>query len=248
MAKKINKSAPSKLHQHFYQKYSAHLAILIFLSISLFAAYREFYPLSQPDITSKQSNQSNLTRVPSKLAIFGTDVFLDRQNTFVTVPFKFENEDYMLWLTLESEEGFAPTLRLMYHPQLANISWPVISTDSLSLFQKSSSYSSIEDFIESPPENADIYADYPLIESEQYDHLGALELTSDINLDEVDFILTTFRPLRTEAGLFHYDTIIDASHGLVNENNHLVWKIQASQASEQNPYHLDKIHVDYRQN
>lgn len=227
---------------------SQHKSLIIALSLSLggiintsstFIQYQETLPPSS-------ENSGNLQEITQPNAVFYTGVFLNRNQTFISIPYTFSHNHLVMWLSLSSQEPTSETVRLISHPTLDKLDWPQITQDHLTLYQQKLTYESLTDFINHPPPPEQILMDYHLEKIKPYTSITQNLLKEDFNPDDYQYILTTYLPSRIENGTFYYETTLDATSASVNDLNELVWGLHAPQASVDNSFILGAIHVDYR--
>ncbi len=238
------------------KKYSSYLLLVglfaVVLSLVIYQQTRHRRPTSVPQ--DNATNQTTpLQEVIQPNAFFYTKIFLNRNKTFISVPYKFKQQELTLWLSLSTQTGYPQINRLIYHPTLAQLDWDYLRSpgdDGLTLYQKSKRYSNLNDFLANPPKGATILGDDYLLNHPSYQHLQLQPLPDDpkaIDLASVDYILTTFNPqIRHENELQFYETILDATNALVDDKDQLSWLIYAPYATDSASFYIGNIHVDYR--
>jgi hypothetical protein len=227
-------------------------AALILLSIVAFIGVLVQYKHQEvPPIPNPQTPSTPMQKVIQPNALFYSKVFLNRNKTFISIPYRFDKEPLTLWLSLETQAHTPKIVRLMTHPTLTKISWPYFTDNNFTLYQKQKKYTNLADFIKNPPPQSVIMADPTLKNLPLFKSVKLIDLPDDpqaINLNQVDYILTSYLPKqRSEREVTFYEAIIDATTAAPDSNNSLSWLILAPLATEANPFYLGNIHVDYRQ-
>lgn len=229
----------------------ATLLIIFFISVIAYLNYQQrFSEDSQPTPDMPSIANDNLAEINNISTFFYTKIFLERDRTFLSIPFNFERGEieYPVWVFLRTQPGTPTIRRLAYHPQLHKLQWSALVIDDASLFQKQEEYGSFEEFLASPPLNALIYVDPQLRIDPRYKHIISQDLTDDTDVEKADYVLTTFKPLRSDdRNNQYYETFIDATNAFVNEKNELVWQLRGSGVSLENPFYIGQINVGYRQ-
>lgn len=233
------KSLPSK------QTVSTIILVILLTAAGVIMARKNF---KKPTVENQTESlvPSNLKKVIQPNAFFYTKIFLDRNNTFISIPYKFENDPLIIWLYLQPEIDAEALVRLVSHPQLEDLDWHSITDKHLTLYQRLNNYHSIENFLEDPPASEQIVMDFKFAELEDYSQLTNNLINGDIELVKFNYILTTYVPPRIADQVLYYETIIDASTANINIEDEMIWHIQAPDATEDNPFYLGTIHVDYR--
>jgi hypothetical protein len=224
------------------------ILLLLFMIVSIAALNFNTQIKKTSEAQQQSLNSSNFEAITSPATFFYTKIFLDRDRTFISVPLKTQDNpiSYPIWVYLKNESGFRNTELLAYHPGLIDLNWPKISTENINLFQKEPIYNSFEDFLAGSLDNKVIYADPELALDPRFAPLNPRPIEDQTSFEDADFILTTFQVPRMEGNISFFETIIDATNAFVNDKNELVWQIKGTEASEDNPFYLGEIHIDYR--
>lgn len=177
---------------------------------------------------------------------FFTKIIGNQNRTRVYFPFSFQGESFPLFLGYQTKEGGIKEF-LVYHPQTSKLAWSTIREDGLTLFQKSPNFTSIKGFVNQA--SGEIYID-SLVKS-QYPDLNAkdLPISNDrqINLDEVDYILTSQAPIKEGNATYYYENIIDTTDAKLDETEQITWLVRAPDADENNVFYLGNIDIEYLQ-
>jgi hypothetical protein len=223
----------------------------IILAISGIAAIRHqsrlIAPPASPITTVNQKTQS----ISEATSFFYTQVFLDRDQTFISLPFRFpaESSSQPLWLLLMASDN-NHLVRLIHHPEIATINWPMVESDGIFVYQRQKNYASLDQLIQSPPSKDTLLLDYSLKDLPWFTDLSGVTISpqnSSFNLAQIDYIVTTYHSPRIENEWSMFETTVDASRAQVNDKDELIWEIYAPLATVENPYLVGTIHVDYRQ-
>jgi hypothetical protein len=221
--------------------------VIILTVMAVVGITREFY--HDVLIAPPTQQVANYKKIIQPNAIFYSQTFLSRNKTFITFPFKFDAKPQPLWLTLQAQIGQPAIQRLVMHPMLYELSWRRLESDTLSLYQRERTYSSVEDFLKNPPANKEMRIDDPVITitGGLFKDVAKIDENTLGVPDTVGYILTSYKPPLEKDGWFHYEAILNAETAQANANNELVWHLQAPKATEENPFYLGDIHIDYRQ-
>jgi hypothetical protein len=221
------------------------IAAIITLSFITLGAVINRYYLPQVEIETNQTTNEQFIKLVNATVVFYSKIFGDRDRTFVFFPFKFDAVDFPVWLQLESGESNSYlNTRLIHHPQLDQLAWPKITNDNLTLFQKEPKYKTIEEFLKYPPTQSVVVSDSMLVY--EFPQLNAVKLTNTIEIDQANYILTTFKPARRVDNTYIFEHLFDATNAEINLGEELVWLIDATDASEENPFYIGNIQIDYR--
>jgi hypothetical protein len=224
-----------------------HISLAILLALSLVTSFVVWYRYYLP----QQNKHTNITlpvgqegRITTEDAIFSTQIRELPETISITLPFKFETDPFPIWLDLKASDNFAfPVMtRLVHHPLLSSLNWPMLMNETLTLFQKQKTYDSIDAFIQNPPSKSKIYADSQLINRYQ---LSAENVDQVYSTSDADYILTTYKPPLTENGYLVYLTEYDAGNVHLTSDNLLSWHLRAPLATV-SAYFVGQIFVDYK--
>lgn len=231
------------------QKITALVVLFLMTTVGVFAGLSQSQfqlapNTNQPDY-QRQSKQS-LERKTQNYTLFYSQAFLNTKNTQVVVPFApADSQLPILFLGFEPKEGVNRTERLVSHPQIMNLQWPTISSGELTLYQKQPKYSTVAEFIDNPPVISSFVVDPTL--KDLYPQFQGSQATDDlIDTNVSSFILTTFLPTPVDSQVYYYQATVDASDAKLNVNNEIEWYLRAPQASEDNPYFLGRIFINYQ--
>ncbi len=229
------------------------ILLMIIVIIAIVSVVREFYPPQTPIVSLEPNPNQQEVTITGPNAFFYTKVFLDRDKTFVSFPFKPPSPPQLIWLFLVMQEGTPHTRLLISHPVISTLEWESITDDFATLYQKVPRYDSIDDFLSNPPTSSQttVLMDPYLSRTNPYQEVPATaipERDDNLNLDGIDYILTTYHAPRIGHDGFHYyETTLNAQLAQLNDSEQLIWQILAPQANQDNPLTIGTIHVDYRQ-
>lgn len=223
------------------------IAVISLTAVALYAvSIKRPAPVKPQDIIPKPTQ----IKIITPTAMFSTAVFLNRNKTFISLPYKLGDPAQTLWLTLQTPESVPPIIRLVSHPVIASLNWPYLEYNGLRLYQKSPQYQSVKDFIQNPPKNKTTLADPHLIKDPIFSAHKLQPLADakeEVDLNNTDYILTTFTESRKDPHFSYYETTLDATPAFVSSEKKLNWQLAISSVSAENPMYLGDIHVDYRQ-
>ncbi|OGV96431.1 hypothetical protein A2W24_04880 [Microgenomates group bacterium RBG_16_45_19] len=220
------------------------LGLTVLGVVALYLTRLKAIPLSQLVPPPK------LTKIETPAIFFTSAVFLNRDKTFVSIPYYLADSQQTLWLKLQTPASTPTITRLMVHPTLQSLTWPYLETDGLRLYQKAKGFRSLADFTHNPPTGVTILADPALVSDPRFAEHQLTPLPDDpaqFDLNHVDYILTTYLDSRRDERLSYYETTLDANPAYVSLENMLHWQIAAPLTHSGNPFYLGDIHVDYRQ-
>lgn len=192
-----------------------------------------------------QSKESLELQVASQLQFF-TKVVRSANRTQVVIPFSFEKTMPIINLTYSPINQEDRRTFLISHPQLYELTWPVVKGGGLSLYQKTNSYSSVGEFLDQVSDVSSVAID-PLLDNKYPQLQGALILDDVLELNQVEFILTSYQPLVERFGVYYSTHLVDASDANLGSSNEINWTVVGPQTSEDNPYLIGRIYVDYLQ-
>jgi hypothetical protein len=198
-----------------------------------------------PSTEERGSNTESWKRITNPNALFFSKIFLDRTNTYVTIPIKFDDGIKVSWISLDSTSSAQPSEFLMTHPQLDGIDWPRLEKGVVNLYQRNQTYASIDAFVANPPPRNKTAVENGIINLDYYQNVPGYPIDDSFDINRVDYILTTYENPVKENDAYYYENIIDASSAVVNSNENLSWRINVPSASSESAFYLGQIHIDY---
>ncbi len=200
-------------------------------------------PTGEPVTSSPEVKQV----ITTPQAIFFTKAIIpDRRKTYVLIPYKLDNPHQEMWLSLKTDPNTTEVIVLVDHPIFNQLDWPYITNDQLTLFQKQTTYQTIEDFLQNPPKES-VITDPHLAYQSQFSQLKTVPLSTDLDLDQYNYLLTTYKPAYQDQGFTMFETIVDASNGTLDKDQQMLWKLDIPKIGPDNKLYLGEVHVDYRQ-
>lgn len=229
-----------------------HLSLILIIGVTVVAIFGIFktnlYQFSpQNKDKTDLPDATEWKRITSVQSLFFTPIYLDRSKTDITIPIKFDDATKISWLTLTSTESGQPSTFLMTHPLLEKIDWPFVKNGHVYLYQRQKDYASIDAFIANPPPRNKVAIDSDLMQFESYKKIPGYPLDEAFDPNYVDYVLTTYARPQKQGDAYIYRNTIDASSGVINENNNLTWQITVPGISSQSAYYLGNIQVEYNQ-
>lgn len=233
--------------QSQYSLFTSFITLVVIGGIAVFGAFSNIQADSlQQNSAPNPLNQDveSFREYTQNTVIFYSRVFLRRNKTQVTIPFSFkDNQPQILTFGFSTPEGTKEYL--VYHPQLEGITWSSVTNGELTLYQRSKTYESVEQFIENPPTEGFVVD--PILH-QRYEQLQDSPTTnSPFEFESTEFILTTYKPSIVQGNAYYYQTVIDASQALLDTQNQIEWFIRAPQVTEENPYYLGNLDINYLQ-
>lgn len=224
------------------------LTLILCTLLALGGLIHEFYFSFKPTAKTNQADTS-VKKVIQPNAFFYTEVLLDRKKTYLTFPFRFEKEPLTMRLSLLTKVNHPPIERLIMHPLLYSLDWKTLTTKDLTLYERSERYTSVDSFLQNPPAEAMVLFDPTaanLIPG-KFSHSPTLTDNQTTIDNSINYILTTYKPVTGTNGWFAYEAELNTETAEENVHHELVWQLQVPLASEQAPYYLGEVHVDFRQ-
>ncbi|NMB56615.1 hypothetical protein GYA19_01600 [Candidatus Beckwithbacteria bacterium] len=199
-----------------------------------------------------QGEQTNeVQNIYTQQAGFSTKTTAIKQKTSIKIVYKLPQEKGPIWLKLATQKEHPQIYRLIYHPMFEKLEWNKwvkLTNDKYTFLEKTQAYQSIEDFLKNPPVNTHILIDNTV--DEEYflpnNKVSYIDDHEEDNLDEIDYILTTYKPSAEENNFLVYENTIDATYALESEGN-LSWQLTMASVSQDNPMQIDSIDVVYNQ-
>ena len=224
--------------------------LVLFVVIGLLAATYQAGPgFSYKPGTALQSSQ-NFIAHNEELVFFFSKTILNRNKTQLTIPHGYSQPAPILLA------GFTPINPkeridiLFSHPQLNNLDWSYISNNQsinqLHLYQRQQTYKTFDEFINNPPTpnklaiDQFLVSEYPLFKTSTI-------TTQPLDIESLDFILTTYtHPTPVSDHLVSKSTI-DVSSARINDNDEIEWYIKQIQSENRTTYYLGNIDIEYLQ-
>lgn len=220
------------------------IAVFFILIIGALYAYNRNQGQSEIDL-GKVIETKNGNIINNDFAIIPTKIVPNRKKTVVTIPFIPPKERVEVWLSLRlNNEKLINTL--MSHPDLNKINWGYVSSERYTLFQKNKNFNNIDDFLKNIPDDAQIQADPDIVMELLSNYSNASKLAAEINFNEVDYILTTYKPFYKENKWSVFKSVFDASDAFVDKDT-IFWTLSMKGVSPSNPFVFEHIYVDYLQ-
>lgn len=228
--------------------------VILLILVGGAAVYWKFKPVVEfaPENTQEGSvpDVSSFKPVSAQIAMFYTKANIpDRRRTFVQIPYYYESGSRReMWLSLETESGTSGVIVLVDHPIFDKLTgWQRLDSPSASLYQKKTKYTSVVEFWNQPPEEAKILADPFLVYKKQLATSKMVTpLSADVNIDEFDYVITTYREPVEKGNHRVFETTVDASQAVLNDKQEMFWKLDIPSNNQGNRIFLGEIHIDYR--
>ena len=219
--------------------------LLIFLVLGVTAAFTQQHPSLTQTVKENVITKGSLEERDQSFVFFYTKKFIERPKAELIIPFSYETEQApILFVGFTPNQENTQVAHLISHPQLDDLNWSSIQTEDLTLYQKSSNYNSIDEFLKNPPEISKTIVDDLLLQ----DHPqleGASNTESTFPLEEFDYILTTYKKPEIQDNIYYAKTIFKIDNAELNENQEIQWFVRAPQADQENKYLLGNINVNY---
>lgn len=198
---------------------------------------------NQAQVASKE----DMREYDQQYVMFYSQIFLNRNRTEVSFSYAFDQEIELLILGFEPTNERDRSEVVISHPQLTGLGWSNFSQEDVTLYQKSPSYTSLAEFLANPPAPETIATDHSL--ARRYSNLVATHRTDSIlDLEQIDYILTTYQPSTFDKGIYNYRGVIDASKAKVSDADQIIWYITAPMAADKEvKYYLGSFNINYLQ-
>jgi len=222
------------------------LALAIFATIAFLAAFTQA-SVKQPDTSQNSSvNSQDLVTQTQNFVFFYTKAYSNLSRTQVTVPYSFEGTPPILFIGFTAKDQSNRQVYLISHPQIMGLPWYPLQKDQFTLYQKQPTFNSVDDFINNPPDISQVAVD-PGVQTLTTRFDQATTTEGPLDLDKINYILTTFVPSTEKDGVYYYQNIIDATGAAINSGNQIEWFIKNPGADADHPYQLGNIKIDYLQ-
>jgi hypothetical protein len=223
------------------------IALALMLGLGVLAARTQASPTIKeppPELKEKQTIGS-LTEYFQNFVYFYSQVYGSRQKTRVVVPFNMDTHPQFLWVGYQKVNKSGVAVYLVFHPQLKDLKWNKTSSGYINLYQRTKTYADIDSFVKKPPALTKIAVD-PNLKLIYQNLNDAIDIDNEnFDINQVDYLLTTFVNSPTQDNITYYENIIDASDAQLNDNREIEWFIRAPKAGKDNPILLGTIHIGY---
>lgn len=217
--------------------------LLFLLSLGLIVYGYKRYQVRKLSPNAQVLNSKTKNIMTTEYAIIPVKTVAQRNKTIITIPFIPPKERVEVWLSLRLNNELKQNM-LMSHADLNKLDWDHVGNDSLTLFQKSKTFDNIDDFIQNPPLDKKIEADPDLIITLFQNNPAIKPLSAKIDLENTDYILTTYRPFYTQNQWSVFKTTIDATDAFVDKDS-MFMEFLAKGISETNPFIFEQVYIDY---
>ena len=223
------------------------VSLVVFLGLGLLAGMTMAEVKHVDPVREMSRDPGNLVEHSALMVNFRSKVLLKRDRTQVIVPFTFSDQIQVLMLGFVPIDGEARFDRLISHPFLMDLNWSKKSDDLINLYQREEEYSSVEEFLDNPPEINRIAVDGHIMD--RFPNLkDAVNTYTNEDLSRVDFVLTTFSKPDFVSGVWFWEGVVDATKAKVDEgSNSIDWYIRAPLADLEKKYQLGNIKIEYLQ-
>jgi hypothetical protein len=186
--------------------------------------------------------------ITGNMAIFSVKSQDFRGTTDVKFDFWTDTTVEKAYLQVKKASGYV-FIALITHPLLTSLNWPRIgnSEPPMSLYQRSETYSSIDQFKANLPDKSLLAVDSIIardwgLQPNQYTDLD--NLTS---LEGINYIITSYVPSTTDGSWKYYEQVFDTSTAAVSPTGAIDWAIYKPIVTTASiPFHLGTVHIDYK--
>lgn len=224
--------------------------VLLFL-IVLITLSAIFYNISKNKDVKNSNNQNEenaIQKIPSEMAYFRTEVENIRVKTEVKIKYRLPEKQSAVWFGFFPDKDINRPVYLINHPIFNDLNWEKVDNSEYTLFQRSKNYDSVEEFLSNPPIDKKIIVDSVIYEYGVLKTDNVLKLENDFFEigDDIYYILTTFHKPYKDGDWLVFERIIDASGAFI-EDDKMTWYLQLIGVSENNPFFMNGVHVDFIQ-
>lgn len=197
------------------------------------------------------SNDAELNRIPhqqttSKYLFFTTLSQDYRTETMVNFFYRSDSPQEVAFLQAKYPDGFHD-LALITHPLLTDLNWEVIRGDTYTLYQRNSTYSSIGEFLASPPQASSVAADRIAAKDKELGSSSYIPLETLTSLEPINYIFTTYPPTQKDGTWSKFSKLLDLQKAAVTADNQIEWIVsRENSTSIDKPFYISTVHVDYR--
>ena len=217
----------------------------VVIIIAAIGIKRNFNQVQTPT-PAPYKNDGQWQTITNPKAVFYSQIFKDRDRTFISIPIKFSSGTQIAWLYLHSNSKKNISTYLIAHPTLETLDWNRLDDGMFHLYQREPTYTSFANFLSHPPAGSDLMMDEFTQKQPKFTSLQHQILPKQFDSNSIKYILTTYIKPRIEGGISYYENNIDASDGIVNQKDNLTWELHVPTAASASPYYLGNIHVDYQ--
>jgi len=179
----------------------------------------------------------------TEYALIPVNSLSGRTKASITIPFVPPQGQIEVWLSLRLNDDKKQNY-LMSHADLNTLNWPSVSNESYTLFQKNKKYNSVEEFLSNLPQDSLIQADPDIITQYFAGNDLIKPLAAKIDFEQLDYILTTFKPFYYQNQWSVFKTTINTSDAFISDDNmYLEFFIKG--ISDSNPFIFEQVYVDY---
>lgn len=223
------------------------LGVVLVLGLGLFSATRASLPVMAGQTRySETLSVDEMTEVTQTSLLFNSKRLMGRTMTQVTVPWNDPTGKQIVWLNFDhlAKVGDMVFEHLVIHPQLNDLRWSSVSKGDIHLYQRTPVYSSVDEFLASPPDLSELAADAQI--KDVYLELKPADRTDiEFDLQSKNFILTTFVPSESRPnGVRVFSKRIDTSAARVADDA-VVWMLRAPFANSDLYYRIGNIQVEF---
>lgn len=215
-------------------------------------------------ISQETPEQKELSRYPySKIDRANIDFAVDAQDYRKESAIRFAVRDekdtngtippYIMTLKYKTQDSFQP-INLIYHPLLNSLDWPVISNSDDRLYQNPNHITYpqdtewqviVGDFSKLTKNGNRFAADQSAANRYNLSASQYIPLETLNTLENIDYILTSYKPLYRDNSWLLFDRDFDLSLADTT-NNQLQFMIDIANFDSQKPILLSQVHIDYR--
>lgn len=181
-----------------------------------------------------------------EFVFFYSKKVLSRNLVELTLPFKPATPPPILFLGFTGKNQDLRRDILISHPQISDLNWDQLNFENIHLYQRTPKFQSVAQFLSQPPNTSSIAVDPNLMISYPQFKTAA-PTSSNLDLEKIDYILTTFTTPESQQDFLLVKKTIDVTDAKINDNNEIEWYLKQQNQSQQVTYWLGNINVDYLQ-
>ena len=207
---------------------------------------------SKKFIVSQTPKAKEIRRVPhqeitTKQAFFSGHAQNERSQTAIRFEFIPTVSHLPFYLDIK-RGGTSEPLALVSHPLLDTLHWHFVAGNGISLYQLSSDFQTVDDFLANLPPTQQVSADQVAVRQANLKPDQYLNLDTLHAIGNVKYILTSYIPSQPDGDWLQFDRTFDLSKVDIDKeriNGDLFFP--GDELTTHEPLLLGEVHIDYKQ-
>jgi hypothetical protein len=173
----------------------------------------------------------------------------NRSSTTVNFQYAGDLAADTAYLAVNKKDAGYQFVALVTQPLLATLSWPKISLNEYTIFQRNGGdFSSMDDFLKHLPAASSLALDSVAARTLGLDQHAYVSLDALASLDNIQTIITTYSTPLTSETWHSFSRKLDLTDAALTKDNKIEWHLSFLQNPDpKKPFHLGTVHVDYGQ-